>query len=216
MSSGLVLFLPKLRVEGPRSSTSILRDGLLLLRIPLYRRLLLVASLLWGSHALHDSFAVIRWRGAGIDFVTISMLWSESVFAEVIVFVLIGPWLIKRIGVNGAMMLAVGAGVLRWSVAAFTTWPLILACIQPLHGLTFALFHLAAIQLIVAIVPVRLAATAQAIYGTFCVGLVIAVVTFASGFLYARFGGLAFLFMAGLCLIALPFCAGLRDPHTQR
>jgi len=215
MSSGLVLFLPKLRVEGSRFSASILRDGILLLRIPLYRRLLFAASLLWGSHALHDSFAVIRWRGAGIDFVTISMLWSESVFVEVVVFVLIGPWLIRRIGTNGAMMLAVGAGVLRWSVAAFTTWPWVLACIQPLHGLTFALFHLAAIQLIVAIVPVRLAATAQAIYGTFCVGLVIALVTVASGFLYARFDGLAFLFMAGLCLIALPFCAGLRDPNAQ-
>jgi PPP family 3-phenylpropionic acid transporter len=214
MSSILVLFLPKLRMEGPRSRTSILRDGLLLLRIPVYRLLLCVASMLWGSHALHDSFAVIRWRGARIDFITISILWSESVLAEVIVFVLIGPWLIKRISVNGAMMLAVGAGVLRWSVAAFTTGPWILACIQPLHGLTFALFHLAAVQLIVAIVPVRLAATAQAVYGTFCVGVVIAIVTVASGFLYARFGGLAFLFMSGLCLIALPFCARLRDPHT--
>jgi len=40
-------------------------------------------------------------------------------------------------------------------------------------------------------------------------------VTVASGFLYARFDGLAFLFMAGLCLIALPFCAGLRDPNAQ-
>ncbi len=216
LSRGIVFFLPKLRAERPTLNTLILQDGLLLLRLPVYRRLLLVASLLWGSHAMHDSFAVIRWRGAGINFVTVSMLWSESVFAEVVVFVLVGPWLVKRFGTNRSMMLAVGAGVVRWSIAAFTTWPWALACIQPLHGLTFALFHLAAIQLIVAIVPVRLAATAQAIYGTFCVGLAIALVTVESGFLYARFGGLAFLFMAGLCLIALPISAGLRRPNTQR
>ena len=216
MGSSIVLCLPKLRVEGPRLSTSILQDSLLLLRIPLYRRLLLTASLLWGSHALHDSFAVIRWRGGGIDYFTISMLWSESVFAEVVVFVLVGPWLIKRIGTNGAIALAVGAGVLRWSISAFTISLWILACIQPMHGLTFALFHLAAIQLIVAIAPVRLAATAQAIYGTLCVGLVIALLTSVSGFLYAWFGGLAFLFMAGLCLVALPISTGLRDPSTTR
>jgi MFS transporter, PPP family, 3-phenylpropionic acid transporter len=99
-----------------------------------------------------------------------------------------------------------------WSVAAFTTSPGPLACIQPLHGLTFALFHLAAIQLIVAVAPVRLAATAQAIYGTVCVGLAIALLTFASGLLYARFDGEAFLLMAVLCLVALPICAGLRAP----
>lgn len=127
-----------------------------------------------------------------------------------------GPWLVKEIGTNGSMVLASGAGLLRWSIAAFTSSPSILACIQPLHGLTFALFHLTAIQLIVVVVPVRLAATAQAISGTFCVGLVIALLTFVSGFLYARFGGLVYLFMAGFCLTALPLSAGLRNQNTQR
>ena len=164
----VALSLPNLPLAGSptRLRATMLRDGLLLLRLPIYRRLLVAAVLLEGSHALHDSFSVIRWRSAGIDFFTISALWSESVFAEVVVFLLIGPWLVRRIGPSGSMALAAGAGVLRWSVAAFTTSPGLLACIQPLHGLTFALFHLAAIQLIVAVAPVRLAATAQAIYGT--------------------------------------------------
>jgi MFS transporter, PPP family, 3-phenylpropionic acid transporter len=61
------------------------------------------------------------------------------------------------------MAFAAGAGVLRWTVAAFTTSLGLLACIQPLHRLTFALFHLATIQLIVAVAPVHLAATAQAL-----------------------------------------------------
>ena len=108
------------------------------------------------------------------------------------------------------MALAAGAGVLRWTVAAFTTSLGLLACIQPLHGLTFALFHLAAIRLIVAVTPIRLAATAQAVYGTLSIGLAIALLTFLSGLLYARIGGEAFLLMAALCLLALPICAGLR------
>ncbi len=60
------------------------------------------------------------------------------------------------------------------------------------------------------VVPVRLAATAQSIYGTMCIGLATALLTLASGLLYERVGGYAFLVMAGFCLLALPLCAGLR------
>jgi MFS transporter, PPP family, 3-phenylpropionic acid transporter len=199
--------LPRARMPTAASRATMLRDGILLLRLPVYRRILVAAALLWGSHALHDTFSVIRWRSAGIDFFTVSALWSESVFFEVVMFLLIGPRLMQRIGPSGSMVLACGAGVIRWTVAAFTTSPGLLACIQPLHGLTFALFHLAAIRLIVTVAPVRLAATAQAIYGTLCVGLSIALVTLASGLLYAHVGGVAFLIMAALCLLALPVCA---------
>jgi PPP family 3-phenylpropionic acid transporter len=202
--------LPQVRTPAPTSRPTMLRDGILLLRLRVYRRILVAAALLWGSHALHDTFSVIRWRTAGIDYFTVSVLWSESVFSEVVMFLLIGPRLVQWMGPSRSMALAAGAGVVRWTVAAFTTSPALLACIQPLHGLTFALFHLAAIRLIVTIAPVRLAATAQAIYGTLCVGLSIAVVTLVSGLLYARAGGAAFLLMAALCLMALPVCTRLQ------
>jgi PPP family 3-phenylpropionic acid transporter len=209
----VALSLPSLPQAGSPMAASrpaMLSDCILLLRLGIYRRILVAAGLVWGSHALHDTFSVIRWRGAGIDFFTVSALWSESVLSEVVVFLLIGPRLVRRIGPGRSMALGAGAGFVRWTVAAFTTSPGLLACIQPLHGLTFALFHLAAIRLIVAIVPVRLAATAQALYGTLCVGLAIALVTLASGLLYARVGGAAFLVMAALCLLAFPVCARLR------
>jgi hypothetical protein len=48
--------------------------------------------------------------------------------------------------------------------------------------------------------------------GTLCVGLAIALLTFASGLLYARFGGEAYLLMAALCLVTLPICAGCVSP----
>jgi len=92
-------------------------------------------------------------------------------------------------------------------VVPFTTSPVLLGFVQPLHGLTFALLHLACMRLIVQVVPIRLAATAQSIYGTLCVGLATALLTL-------RMGGHAFLVMAGLCLLALPMCAGLRFPTS--
>ena len=62
-----------------------------LLRIPRFRIMILVSSFIYGSHAMHDAFAVIWWSSAGIEPSTISVLWSEAVAAEVVVFFLIGP-----------------------------------------------------------------------------------------------------------------------------
>jgi PPP family 3-phenylpropionic acid transporter len=170
----------------------------------------MIAALVEGSHALHDSFSVIRWRAAGVGLPVISALWSESVLSEVLVFLLIGPRLVRMLGPGGAITLAAVAGIIRWTVAAFTTSPILLAFVQPLHGFTFALLHLAAMQVIVRVVPLRLAATAQAIYGTLCIGLATALLTLLSGLLYGRIGGTAFLVMAALCLLALPMCARLQ------
>jgi PPP family 3-phenylpropionic acid transporter len=153
---------------------------------------------------MHDSFAIIRWSELGIDATTISVLWSESVAAEVLVFFLIGPRLLTRLGPSGAMMIAAAAGVLRWSVMAETTQAPVLALLEPLHGFTFALLHLACMRLIAQIVPSRMAGTGQALYGLVGVGGATALLTVLSGWLYARFGAGGFWAMALLCLTALP------------
>jgi hypothetical protein len=86
-----------------------------LLRLPLYRRLVLVAALILGSHAMHDSFAVIRWRAAGIAPGAAGLMRSLSVAAEVIVFFFVGRPLLDRLGPAGAAMLAAAAGSVRWA-----------------------------------------------------------------------------------------------------
>jgi len=175
-----------------------------LVRIPAFRRVVLVAALILGSHALHDGFAMIRWNQAGIDPGFASLLWSESVAAEVVVFFAIGPALLRRLGCAGAAMLAAAAGAVRWSVAANTAAASALLFIQPLHGLTFALLHLACLRVIAAIVPPGLEATAQAIYGTVGIGGATVVLTLASGVLYEHFGAAGFWVMAALCATAVP------------
>lgn len=53
--------------EGVAEPTTIAAaDHRALLHLPLFRRLLLVAALVLGSHAMHDAFAVIPWNAAGI------------------------------------------------------------------------------------------------------------------------------------------------------
>src|SRR5262245_60669075 len=174
-----------------------------LLGIALFRRLLVIAALVYGSHAMHDGFAVIRWTAAGIPASEASLLWSAAVASEVLVFFVVGPALINRVGTNGAAVLAGTAGVVRWVVMAATTDVVALALVQPLHGLTFALLHLACMRVIAQIVPARLAATAQALYAT-SAGAATALLTLASGYIYAAWGGAAFLAMALLCAAAVP------------
>ena len=201
--------LPNIQVEAVSPALARASNFRSLLELRPYRRLLLVGTLVLGSHALHDTFAVIRWRDGGISIVTASLLWSESVIAEVIVFLLVGPLLVRRLGPAHAAMLAAGAGVVRWIVLGATTEIIPLALVEPLHGLTFALLHLAGMRLIATTVPSGLAATAQAVYATLAVGLSTALLTLVSGWLYLSFAGQAFCFMAMLCAAAIPVAKGM-------
>jgi PPP family 3-phenylpropionic acid transporter len=128
-----------------------------------------------------------------------------------VVFLLIGRWLLDRLGPAGASVLAAVGGVVRWGVLAETTSITASALVEPLHGLTFALQHLACMRLIAAVVPPALAATAQAFYGTVAVGLASALLTLGSGPLFARAGAGGFWVMAGLCVAAIPVAWRLRS-----
>ncbi len=181
-----------------------------LLGIPVFVRLMVVVALIGGSHALHDGFEVIRWRAAGLSAFQASLLWSLSVAAEVLVFLFIGRPVLDRLGPAGAMTLSATAGVVRWTAAASTAAFPVMAAVEPLHGLTFALLHLACMDVIGRDVPKVLAATAQAFYGTIAMGATAALVTLASGPLYQHLGAGAFWAMAGMCAAAVPLAWRLR------
>jgi PPP family 3-phenylpropionic acid transporter len=91
---------------------------------------------------------------------------------------------------------------------AWTTDVTALALVQPLHGLTFAALHLACMRLIAASVAPHLAATAQAMYALGA-GATTALLTLASGQLYASLGPRGFLVMALLCAVVPPMTRGL-------
>jgi len=206
-AGAMLLPAPDGRTSASREPTSF---GAIteLMGIAPFRRMVFIAALVFGSHAMHDAFAVIRWNASGMAPATISVLWSEAVVAEVIVFFLLGPRWVDALGPRGAAAIASMAAIVRWVVMAFSTDPWALAIVQPLHGLTFALLHLACMRLMGAAVPQHLAATGQAIYAL-GPGLLTAVLTLSSGMLYARLGAGGFLLMAGLSALALPLCSGL-------
>jgi PPP family 3-phenylpropionic acid transporter len=178
--------------------------------------IVVISGLALGSHALHDGFAMIYWTQSGISPPVASILWSESVASEVLMFFLVGPFLLPRLGERGAFALAIGAGVLRWSVMALTSAAPIMAFTEPLHGLSFALLHLAAMAVIARTVPAASAASAQSVYGALGVGVATAILSFASGILFSRFGAASFWVMAALAALALPFVFALPPPRINK
>ena len=186
-----------------------------LVRIAAFRRTVLAAALVIGAHAMHDAFAMILWRGAGIGAGAAGLLWAEAVAAEVFVFLVVGPPLLARIGLPGGLAVAAVAGTLRWAVQAETVALPWLAAIQTLHGLSFALLHLACLGLIERAVPQASRATALTVYGTVGLGLAGAAATLASGPLFSAFHARAFWAMAALSLAAVPLALRLRAPRIS-
>ena len=217
VASAMALALPPGRGSSTRQQRT--PGGILsLLRLPWFARLMLVAALGEGSHAMHDSFAVIRWEAAGIAPDAAGLLWSEAVVSEIFVFIWLGRPLLDRLGPGGSAMLAGSAGVLRWCVMARTSWLPVMAAIEPLHGLTFALLHLACMRLMSRLVPVHLAARAQAFYGTVAIGAATALLTLLSGPLYQVLGSNAFLVMEVYARPPFQLRAGSREqlPPVRR
>jgi MFS transporter, PPP family, 3-phenylpropionic acid transporter len=207
MTAAAALLLPEISLprgaDRPPDRTA--HTGALdLLRSSSFRWLIVVASLILGSHAMHDSFGMISWNAAGISPAAGSILWSESVAAEVVVFLAVGPLLLRCLTPETAMAVAAIAAMVRWALLAESTNITVIAIAEPLHGLTFALLHLSCMRVLAAIVPRELAGIAQAIYGTVGVGLASAVLTLISGWLYGEFGIHGFWGMFIVVLAALP------------
>ncbi len=165
------------------------------------------------SHAVLYSFGTLTWRGAGIDDVTISLLWGESVAVEILMMMASG-WLLQRIGVCGLIGLGLGCGIVRWTGMAFTTELPLLVVLQALHAATFAACHLGAMAFIQRALPASGVALGQSIYYALGTGATQAVIYQFAGLLYARYGQHAFLGMtviSALGLVSIVLLARLWD-----
>jgi MFS transporter, PPP family, 3-phenylpropionic acid transporter len=213
--AALVPGIRREQIEKKEDSPSLIGGFLEAFQSRPFRYVIAISALVLGSHAMHDAFAVIRWNAAGLSPTTVSVLWSEAVAAEVLVFFFLGPRVINWVGPRGAVALAAIAGGARWVVMSQTTNVAAIALVQPFHGLTFALLHLACMRVIGLVVPPHLAATAQAVYA-FGAATASAIFTYLSGILYGQFGAAAFLAMTVLCALAIPLSFGLPGRRLMR
>ncbi|EIO3939237.1 3-phenylpropionate MFS transporter [Vibrio vulnificus] len=164
-------------------------------------KFLLLAALIQGSHAAYYSFSAIYWQQAGHSEEIIGYLWSLGVVSEVAVFALskrlFAGWSLR------ALFVAASIGVmLRWGITASTTLLLGLVLVQLLHGVTFAMAHIAAIQYIQNSEEHKMVAL-QALYNALPLGAFIAAMTAFSGWGFEHWGANVFWVMAAMGLAAL-------------
>lgn len=172
----------------------------LLRELPVVKFLILV-SLIQGSHAAYYSFSSIYWKEAGYSEDIIGYLWSLGVVAEVAIFALskrlFSGWTLRAL----FMVAALGV-VVRWGLTASTTALVALVMIQLLHGVTFAIAHIAAIQYIQHSEQRKMVAL-QALYNAIPLGAFIALMTTLSGWGYENWGANVFWAMAAMGVLAL-------------
>lgn len=186
-----------------------------LLRDPRFVGFLLCASLLQASHAVYYGFATLHWRAAGHSATVIGALWAEGVIAEVVLFAFSGA-AVARLGPRGLLALAACAGIVRWSVLGLGTGLGALVAVQFLHAFTFGATHLATMHFIARNVAPEVAATAQSLYSSTAMGVVMGLVMMTTGWLYAAFAGGAFFAMAALSLAGGAMAAALAGSMRPR
>ena len=169
--------------------------------LPAFRRILLVAALIQGSHAAYYAFGSIHWEKAGVSPLAIGMLWAWSVVVEVTLFAW-GRGMADRLGPRGLALVAVAAGLLRWGITAQTVALPALVVAQALHAATFGAMHLATMRVMQTAIPPAVAGTAQTMLAA-GIGAVMMVGTLAAGQGYAVFGASVFWAMAAMCVVAV-------------
>jgi PPP family 3-phenylpropionic acid transporter len=189
------------RGAGPAEVPAAPPSPKVLLRNPAFLAMLLASSMVQGSHALYYGFSTLQWRAEGLDGTVIGLLWGLGVLAEIVLFALSGrlpAWL------SPTLLLALGGlgAILRWSAMALDPPAALLPALQLLHAASFGAAHLGMMGFLARAVPRELAATAQGFAATWS-GVVNASATFASGFVFAASGSLAYLLMAAMALVGL-------------
>jgi PPP family 3-phenylpropionic acid transporter len=146
---------------------------------------MIAAGFCQASHAVLYSFGTLTWRAAGIDDVTISLLWGESVAVEIVLMLASAAGCWQRIGVCGMIGWRSAAAWCAGLGMAFTTelWALVL--LQALHAGTFAACHLGAMAFIQRALPASGAALGQSVYYAIGTGATQAVIFQFAGVLYS-------------------------------
>ena len=160
---------------------------------------LLACGAIQSSHGIYYGFSTIYWKSIGLSETVIGALWAEGVVFEIILL----AYFYKFKNYTSPKIFIIIAGVMaiiRWTLMAYADTILFIALIQILHAFTFGLTHLAAINFISEVMPVRAQAKSQALYSAISMGAFLAVSISVSGDLYRLFYDKSFLFSSFLAL----------------
>ena len=160
-------------------------------RQPLSGQLWLLLALLTAnqvSHGPYYAFFSIHMEAVGASSLTVGGLWSVAVLAELTAF-LAGRRLQRRWSLEGILAVSLAVTPLRWLLLALPPAMPVVVVSQLGHAASFALVHLAGVQLAQRLAPKGAARTAQSLYSGLVFGLGIVAGSALAGPIYGAFGG---------------------------
>ncbi|WP_158813404.1 MFS transporter [Methylocapsa sp. S129] len=160
------------------------------------------AALIQASHSLVNTFGSLHWAREGYSSVFIGAAWALGVVCETAFFAFVGRWVAGPDRAAGLLALGGVTAVLRWLIMASDPGGVLLALAQAGHGFSFAATHTGSMFLIFELAPNAMRARAQG-WLTAAIAGVSGIVVTLSGPLYAGFGEIAYLAMAGLAAVGV-------------
>jgi MFS transporter, PPP family, 3-phenylpropionic acid transporter len=176
--------------------------------------LIAAAALIQTSHALVNTFGSIHWEREGHSTAFVGAAWAVGVICETSFFALAGRWFSGPDRAFALLALGGATATARWLVMAANPGPSLLLVAQASHGLSFASTHLGSMFFIFAGAPSHMRARAQGWLQATIAGLS-AILIAVSGPLYAHFGEIAYVAMAGLSAVGLALAFALRGRQKR-
>ena len=125
------------------------------------------------------------------------------------------PWR-RRVGPARLLIVGGGAAVIRWTALALSPAPMLLFAIQALHALTYAATFFASLRLIEQLSPPQSASAAQTLNSVFSGGLMMGLVTLASGPMFDAWGFKGYYAMTALAGLGLAGALALASKLRTR
>jgi PPP family 3-phenylpropionic acid transporter len=155
-------------------------------RRPRFILLLVVAAFHEIGLAPYDTlFAAHLTRLAGATVAGVSVALGTT---SELAFMTLGAGLVARYGPARLLVVATGTSIVRWTIIALVTNPIVLVAAQSLHAFGFGAFYLSAVALVDEETPPSLRASGQGIFGAACFGVAGALALSLAGFVLERAG----------------------------
>jgi len=176
--------------------------------------MLIGAALVNASHGMFYAFAAILWGAEGFSGTTIGLLFSVGVAAE-IVFFIFAARMRRHFSLWAMIITGCFFAILRWIIFPHDLGFSGYMVLQCLHALTYASIHVGVQGRIVERVAEQKEASTQGLY-FFYNGILMALTTFLSGYLYAWYGIAGFYAMSLVAALGCALVLMARAVQPQR
>ncbi|BBI32585.1 MFS transporter [Cohnella abietis] len=165
------------------------------------------------GHRMNEGFLAVAMREIGADDSIIGYASLASAVSEIPMFFLLAKYG-HRFKELPLLAMASFMYVIRLVLLSFANEPWMMACLQMMHALTFAIFYITALRYLQVLIPDEYRSSSQAVFAVVWSGLAGLIAGTLGGYLYDAMG-LAYVFRTG-ALFALVGACGFLFTHLRR